>query len=147
MRADWLVRKGLHEGRPALHHALAGLGKLRGAPPPPLPPPPEQRTEAQQEAARYTMPFGKHRGDQIGDMPEGYLSWLGSSGAAAGYGQGLDDALCALGYDVQRGPEDDEPRSAPRPSPAQPTAEDPDASSSSGGGGTGTSVLDREVPF
>ena len=32
--------------------------------------------EALAEASRYHMPFGKHRGKVLGEIPLGYLKWL-----------------------------------------------------------------------
>ncbi len=61
--------------------AMIGKAATRHAPTPSLPPPswtPMTDDEAR-HFERRSMPFGQHRGKQVGDVPLEYLIWLDES--------------------------------------------------------------------
>lgn len=97
---DFLVKNGVHENRPALRDALKSLGKLSHADDAAGASKARPPSEEAERAGRYVLTFGKHGGNALADVPDSYLGWLARAGVAAEKGEGLDEALRSLGYDV-----------------------------------------------
>ena len=55
------------------------------------------------ELANYRMPFGKHRGQRLVDLPEPYLVWFKNRGLPAGkLGRYMQQALDLKLYGLER---------------------------------------------